>query len=211
MNTALRLPGLLAPRTALRGQAPRGFILAYVMYALALLSVVTMATALMRNANDLSGQTAEQVEQVDSAIDTLTMAVLLCATEAPVGTTVGNVTTAFPLLPGAAPAPFATGTGNADTLLCPGHADASRRPMWTGRDGLFFPRPPVGFAPWQYAIAIGCVPERVTAVRVLLQGAGASTAPAVLRRVAARAPDQRAFDADTNTLTVTLASDPCPP
>lgn len=200
----------LRARTPLRRRA-RGFILAYVMYSLALLSVVTVAVSLMRSANDLSAESATQVESVDRAVDTLTLAVLMCATEAPVGAAVAGVATAYPLLPGAGAAPFAFGTGDAADLLCPGFDDPTLRPLWSGRDGLFLPQVPPGFGPWRYAIAPCPAAPQVATVQVSLAGAGAATATAVLTRVAQRSPAQRAFDPATGTLTVTLVNAPCPP
>lgn len=194
-----------------RRSAQVGFILSYVLYSLLLLSLVTLGMSQMRAPNDRSAEIAKDVDQIDHDIDTLLLGVNLCATEAPLGATVDGVNTAYPLVPGATPGSLAFGAADATEMRCPGLAPAVQ-PMWTGRDGVFFPAPPSGLTAWRYAIVAGTC-GRVSAISFAISATN-PPANAVLRRAQLRRPVQRSleFDAGTGaaTLTVQVLSDPCP-
>lgn len=191
-----------------RASSQRGFVLAYVLFSLALLSLVTVGVSRLRSANDQSEVIAQDVSRIDHDIDLLTLAVSVCATEAPLGATVDSVNTAYPVLPDpSAPGALAFGAADATEMRCPGLPVAAQ-PMWTGRDGVFYPTPPPGFGPWRYSIVKDC--GRVESIAYTIE-AQTPAALAALRRVVLRRPaGQRILDSETGILTVQVLTDPCP-
>lgn len=207
-------PGRALARRSHRGPHPggsdRGFVLAYLMFALALVGVVTVGLSQMRSIDIQSQQVAANVDRISSGINTIRGQVAVCVAGfatggdvvvdgAAAGTT---VRTEWParLVDGN----LSTAAGPAADMQCPG-APADTRAMWTGRDGVFLPNPGAAFGPWQYVLVTGGTPLRVTAVTVTIANASGGSGLATLRRVVQRFPGGAVtLNEGTGILTVRL-------
>lgn len=190
----------------------RGFLMAYLLFALALAGVVTVGLSQMRNTDVQAQLVTANVERLMSAISTIRGQVIVCAATYPVGgsvtvPTVGTLVTEFPVLAESGGA-LVTGSGDASAMQCPG-APSGMRSMWSGRDGIFFPPPVTGFQPWQYTVTASGSPLRITSITLSLTNAGGSDGMATLRRVLQRSPGGTvSLNESTGVLTVELLAAP---
>lgn len=202
-----------------RGRASRrrGFILAYLMFALALAGIVTVGLSQIRSRDVQAEVLAANVERILSTITLIRGQLILCAATYPVGAVVpveggGTVTTEFPVLSGANASGMEARVGGlASDMQCPGRPASMPRNVWSGNDGVFFPPLPPGFAPWTYSVETGGNPLRVERITVALNSTSGEAGRSVLRRVRLRLLERGGqigstvqLSANEDTLTVVL-------
>jgi hypothetical protein len=168
---------------------PHGFILAYLMFALAIAGVVTVGLAQIRSRDVQAEVLTANVDRIVAAVTLIRGQLILCAATYPVGAVVSvenslqTVTTEFPVLSGPNPGALQARLGGlASDMNCPGRPGTSRN-VWTGNDGVFFPPGAPGFAPWSYSVHTGGLPLRVTKIEISLTSTSGEAGRAALRRV----------------------------
>lgn len=183
-----------------------GFILGYLMFALALAGIVSVGLAQMRSRDVQAEVMAANVERIATAITTIRGQVIMCAATWPVGATVevvggGTVTTEFPVL-----SLNQDGTGGLVTRLdglasdmqCPGRPSGVTKSVWQGSDGLFFPPAVQGFGDWRYSVVTSG--GRVTQIYITLSSTSGERGDAALRRVKQRLLERSGSLASTVSL-----------
>jgi hypothetical protein len=178
---------------------PRGFILAYLMFALAIAGVVTVGLAQIRSRDVQAEVLTANVDRIVAAVTVIRGQLILCAATYPVGavvpvvandgTVIGTVTTEFPVLAGPNPGDLrARVNGLASDMNCPGRPAGTSRNVWAGNDGVFFPPGAPGFGPWSYSVHTdtGGASLRVTRIEISLSSTSGEAGRAVLRRVRLR-------------------------
>lgn len=172
---------------------PHGFILAYLMFALAIAGVVTVGLAQIRSRDVQAEALTANVDRIVAAVTLIRGQLILCAATYPVGAVVSvenstqTVTTEFPVLSGPGPGELQARVGGlASDMNCPGRPAGTSRNVWTGNDGVFFPPGAPGFAPWSYSVYTGGTPLRVTKIEISLTSTSGEAGRAVLRRARLR-------------------------
>jgi hypothetical protein len=188
----------------------RGFILAYLMFALALAAISAMGVAQIRSRNVQAEAVAANVGRTLDAITAIRGQMQYCATAYPSGASVqvdggptDTVTTEYPVLPGSAPGTLRTGDGLASDMQCPGRPEGLRS-LWTGSDGVFFPPEIPGLGPWSYKVSASGSPLRVTRITISLTNTDGEPGRSMLRRVQLRAAGVVELTDGGDTLTVVL-------
>ena len=176
-------------RTALAHS--RGFVLAYLLFTLALAAIVTVGLSQIRSTDVQAQQVSLSVNRLVRSVEIIRGQVIHCAVAYPAGAsvtvpTVGTITTQYPVLPDGATG-YKTGTGDASTMQCPGAPDGQNH-LWSGRDTVFYPEPGSGFDPWQYTIVVSGPPLTVTEIKLTLANASGGTGLAAMRRIVQRFP-----------------------
>jgi hypothetical protein len=176
---------------SLRSRA-RGFILAYLMFALVLAGIVTVGLSQIRSRDVQAEMLATNVERIATAITTIRGQVILCAATYAVGATVnvlggGTVTTEFPVLSadGNGTGLLAKENGLVSDMQCPGRPGVNKS-VWRGSDGVFFPPAVPGFGDWVYSVVSDTATGRVTQIYITLSSTSGERGNAVLRRVKQR-------------------------
>lgn len=183
-----------------------GFILAYLMFALALAGIVTVGLSQIRSRDLQAEVLAANVERIATAITTIRGQVIMCAATWPVGATVnvdsgGTVMTEFPVL-----SLNQDGTGGlvtridglASDMQCPGRPSGVTKSVWQGNDGIFFPPAVPGFGDWRYSVVTSG--GRVTQIYITLSSTSGERGNAALRRVKQRLLERSGSLATTVTL-----------
>lgn len=115
-----------------------GFILAYVLFALALLSIVIAGASQMAGNTATQKQIDADVERIVAGARLIRMQLLLCAAIYPLGANVtlaggtGSIRTSYPVV--SMSGVLQTGNGDASGLVCPG-APAGSQGLWSGSLG----------------------------------------------------------------------------
>lgn len=131
-------------RRAPANPAQTGFILAYVLYGIALIALVSAAYAQMRNTDDQSQNIEETVNTLIAQVEVLKTKIFLCGAIYPDGDH-GQ----FPARR-AYPAPATSANRDVITsVVCPG-APAGANSLANMSDGQAIPVPPPDFKPWEY-------------------------------------------------------------
>ena len=197
---------MLRPRPA-QPAGSSGFILAYVMFSLAVLSIVVTGLSYLAYSGVIERQIASDVDRIVAGARLVRMQVLLCAATYPKGASVtlsggtGSVSTSYPVLSGQGGA-LRTGSGDAAGLMCPG-APAAAQGLWSsnlGASGAFYPQPPAGFGNWNYAIG----DDGLTVDLTINQTVGGASA-AALRRAALQLASAASYSESSGTLSMPLA------
>ncbi len=121
-----------------------GFILAYVLYGIALIALVSAAYAQMRNTDEQSQSIEETVNTVMAQLEVLKTKIFLCGAIYPDGD--------HGQFPARRSYPAPATTGNLDlatSVVCPG-APAGANGLANMSDGQPIPIPPADFKPWEY-------------------------------------------------------------
>lgn len=124
--------------------AQKGFILAYVLYGIALIALVSAAYAQMRNTDEQSQYIEETVNMLVAQVEVLKSKIFLCGAIYPDGD--------HGLFPARRPYPAPATSGNRDlvsAVVCPG-APAGANGLADMSDGQVIPVPPPDFKPWEY-------------------------------------------------------------
>lgn len=144
-----------------------GFILAYVMLAVALLTLTMAALSYMNRGMASKTYMDKTKTKVAGQMDTIRSRILLCALTHPNG---DNGTTFNISFPGGTAKPL-------KDLTCPG-APGPNQSIWTGSGGTFLPTPVSGFGSgWLYT-------NDATGVRLILQSQGGALDNNVLTTIA---------------------------
>lgn len=190
-----------APRSRSRAG---GFILAYLMFALALAGIVTVGLSQIRSRDLQAEVLAANVERISTAITTIRGQVIMCAATWPVGGTVTlldgtTLMTEFPVLSvdGAGTGLLAKEDGLASDMQCPGRPSAVKS-VWQGSDGVFFPPAVPGFDDWRYSVVTSG--GRVTQIYITLSSTSGERGNAALRRVKQRLLERSGSLGNTVTL-----------
>lgn len=169
-------------------RAVRGFVVAYLLFALSLAGLVTVAISQLRNDDVQARKAAASVEGLVKAISIIEVKVKDgCRSEFVTGGTVTlddgtTVNTNWPVF--GTNGVYTTGSGNAADVVCPG-TSVEVESLWSGRDGVFFPaHNPSDFQPWQYVIQGSN--GALTRIELTLTNNSGAQGLAVMRRVAQR-------------------------
>ena len=126
---------LSAPRRA------RGFVLAYVLFAIALISLSIAALSRANTASDAGRKQAEVRDDLVQQAELIRAKLIACSLNYPAGDNGLGFRLAFPARPT---------SGEVPDLQCPG-APIGQTSLWLGNDGIYAPKRLVGLSTWQYA------------------------------------------------------------
>lgn len=193
-------------RGAHRARASQGFILAYVLFSLAVLSTVVTALSYLARSEHVHKQIESDVERIVGGARLLRMQTLLCAATYPLGAAAarvagGTVVTSYPVHVDAT-STLRAGSGDASALVCPG-APAATRALWPGASNVFYPAPPAGFGAWSYQVA-----DDGLTVDLSIQPSSSPSGAATLRRAALQLGATASYSEGTGKLSIALARPP---
>ncbi len=145
--TAHRSQQLPAPRRLRRsGQGmaarrSRGFIMGYLMTALIILGIITAALSRMNEQQAEAKYVEDSLTRLKDNVQSIRVQVMTCSA----------LISADDLSSGILFPPQPTGAGNntLDNVACPMGTDPAM-PLFDGSSGIFLPRPPSGFSPYEY-------------------------------------------------------------
>lgn len=119
-----------------RCSVQRGFVVAYVMYALAVLVALSYGYAAFSRSQAEAKWMTDTKQNILDQITLIRQRLSMCGIQYPYGI-------------GTAKYPATPASGKVADLDCPGDPSANKN-LWSGRDAIFLPPPPAGFAEWRY-------------------------------------------------------------
>lgn len=137
----------------------KGFVVAYVLFALTIMSLAIAAYARMRNGADNGVQMERVKDTLVQQADLIRSKLLVCATSFPNGDNGSGFHPTYPATPA---------SGLVKDLACPGQGTAVGN-LWKGTDGIYEPPAIVELTGWHYV-------NDATSVRIS-NSASASYAP----------------------------------
>lgn len=122
-------------------RAVRGFVMGYVLFVIALCSVVVAGLSRATINADAGRRQAEVSDTLVQQVEIIRSKILACGIAYPAGNNGLGYRTAFPASPG---------SGLVADLQCPGAPNGAQA-LWSGQDGIYAPREAVGLSAWQFA------------------------------------------------------------
>ena len=122
-------------------QPQGGFILAYVLFAISLISISMAVLARSNSTSDSGRKQAEVRDDLVQQAELIRAKLIACSVNYPAGNNGTGLRATYPATP--------VNSEVAD-LVCPG-APAGATALWSGLDGIYSPKVLTGFSTWKFS------------------------------------------------------------